>query len=191
MVQKTGGEMLEILGAGFPRTGTRTLADALRIMKYNTIHHPEMPLFPTGAGIKLPDTDAILDCPAVLYWEEIVERYNPKVILTTREPNDWWESMKAHANTIRTGANMEHIQYSDALHGLLFGCAAPNEYWWKRRYEEHNEAVRRTIPAGRLLELDIVAGDKWNKLCPFLGEDTSKAEWPWRNRRQRDSDGER
>lgn len=184
--------MLKILGAGFPRTGTRTLADALRLLGYTTIHHDQnTPLFPSNETVPFPDAQAVLDCPTVLYWEDIVRALNPKVILTTREPGDWWESIKAHANTIRTGANMEHIQYSDALHSLLFGCAAPNEYWWKRRYREHNEAVRRTVPAGRLLEIDIVAGDKWEKLCPFLGEDISKVEWPWRNRRQRNNDGER
>jgi hypothetical protein len=131
------------------------------------------------------DIDAITDCPAAMYWQEIWQQYQCKVILTTRDPNRWWESIKHHTNLIRAGGNMAHVRYTDCLHGLLFGVATPHEYWWKRRYKEHNQAVRDTIPSEYLLEMDIEAGDKWTKLCKFLSVQEPRAEWPWEHRRRK------
>lgn len=178
-----------------PRTGTKTLWAALRVLGLNAIHHePErVSLFPGADQLTVyyhrydayDDVDAVLDCPAAMYWKEIWRYHDCKIILTTRTTDDWWESIKWHTNQIRTGDNMSHIRYTDDLHGLLFGVATPQEYWWKRRYEEHNQAVRDVIPPGRLLEMDIVAGDKWETLCPFLGVQEPGIEWPWEHRRRK------
>ena len=35
-----------------------------------------------------------------------------------------------------------------------------------RTFEEHNAAVRREVPAGRLLEFEVAQG--WEPLCEFL-----------------------
>lgn len=185
--------MLKILGAGLPRTGTKTLCSALGILGHNAIHHdrPTTPLFPSDprgfwdCGV-FPGVDAVLDCPAALYWREIAEATKCRVILTTRDPDSWWESIKWHTNRIRNSENMPHIQYTDTLHGLLFGVAQPDVYWWKRRFLEHNQMVRDTFLADRLLELDIVAGGAWDVLCPFLGVKEPTAAWPWEHRRRRD-----
>ena len=185
--------MLKILGAGLPRTGTKTLCEALRILGYNAFHHEcqRMPLFPDvpqgfGECKVFSEVDAVLDCPTAMYWREISAVYDCLVILTVRNPDTWWESIKWHTNKIRNSERMWHIQYTDTLHGLLFGVAQPNRYWWMRRFLEHNQAVRDTIPADRLLELDIVAGGNWDVLCPFLGVEEPKNEWPWEHRRERD-----
>ena len=184
--------MLKILGAGLPRTGTRTLYAALRILGYKAIHHTptRMPLFPSGAERALvsaayADVDAVTDCPAALYWQELLsDNSELQIILTTRDVHTWWQSIKWHTYKIRQSADMEHIRYTDAMHGLLFGVAQPCEYWWKRRFIEHHHAVRSTVPSGRLLVLDIVGGDKWDVLCPFLGVKEPDTEWPWLNKRE-------
>ncbi len=181
--------MLKILGAGLPRTGTKSLCSALGILGYNAVHHQrgEVPLFPDRAITRgwisqhFDGIDAATDCPAAMYWREICLWRECKVILTVRDIDGWWESIKRHANTIRVGADMAHIQYTDTLHSLLFGCAQPHEYWWKRRYVDHNEAIRDCC-SNNLLMMDIVAGDKWETLCPFLGVDEPNIEWPWENR---------
>lgn len=181
-----------ILGAGLPRTGTKSLCKALQILRFKAIHHEpkRMVLFPytdnpAAFGAYDDDVDAVLDCPAAMYWRELYHHYDCKVILTTRATDRWFESIKWHANQIRTGDNMSHIRYTDDLHGLLFGVATPQEYWWKRRYEEHNQAVRDAIPSDRLLEIDIEAGDKWDKLCLFLDVQEPGVEWPWEHRRRK------
>ena len=179
---------MKILGAGLPRTGTATLCEALRILGYNAVHHePEMlPLYPdeTTDWRAYDYVEAVTDAPAAIYWRELTREYRPKVILTIRETSEWWESIKRHANQIRTGADIEHIRYTEALHSLLFGSPQPCEYWYKRRFWEHNAMVRSTIKHPDLLVMDIVGGDKWDKLCPFLGieDEPSGEEWPWKNK---------
>ncbi len=180
--------MLKILGAGLPRTGTATLCEALRILGFNAIHHEpdRLPLYPDElTNWRVYDfVDAVTDAPAAMYWRELRRAYGCKVILTVRDSATWWESIKRHANHIRTGENIEHIQYTEALHSLLFGCGQPNEYWYKRKLAEHNAFVRGTVPADDLLVMDIARGDKWDVLCPFLGEDEPGEEWPWANKAQ-------
>lgn len=170
-----------------PRTGTRTLSEALRILGFDAMHEhrARLPLIPIGPpNVRVfDDVDAVADCPAVLYWERIAATYQPKVILTVRELGSWWESIKHHTNQIRTGDDLRHIRYTDALHTLLFGIAQPCKYWWQRRCREHNNAVRGGIAGGQLLVMDIVAGDKWDVLCPFLGVEEPDAEWPWENKK--------
>jgi len=179
--------MLEIVGAGMPRTGTRTICEALRILGYDAVHNPQwndMPLYPKRTAVVLPSRQeqAVADGPAVLYWPVLAVTHSAKVILTVRSLDTWWESIKRHANKIRTGEDMRHIAYTDAFHGLLFGTPQPCEYWWKRRYEEHNERVKATIARDSLLVMDIVGGDKWDVLCPFLDKPEPEEEFPWENK---------
>jgi hypothetical protein len=118
------------------------------------------------------------------YQTEILEA-SPgcKAILTVRNEESWWESIKWHINTIHQSANLQHIYYSDLLHCLLFGTAYPHKYWYTRRAHEWNLRVCETVTSTHLLVLNIVGGDKWHKLCPFLGVDVPDAEWPWLNKK--------
>lgn len=185
--------MLKILGVGYPRTGTSTLCEALRILGYNAIHHApsRVSLYPPDRNEsdnyawwrRYDDIDAVTDAPAAMYWRELTIAYpGAKCILTVRDDGSWWESIKRHTNTIRTGNDLSHIRYTDALHTLLFSCPEPSLYWWLRRYRERNEMIRREIPREKLLVLDIVGGDKWEPLCEFLGKPIPGAPWPWENR---------
>lgn len=180
--------MLKILGAGLPRTGTASLVEALTMLGYNAIHHEpkRLPLFPPeGYTFKrYDDVDAAADMPAAMYWRELRRAYNCKIILTVREVDSWWESIKRHANKIRTSQTIEHIRYTEALHTLLFGCPMPCEYWYKRRFREYNAFVRGTVPAEDVLIMDIHRGDKWDALCPFLGVAEPTEEFPWKNKAQ-------
>ena len=45
-----------------------------------------------------------------------------------------------------------------------------------RRFDEHNELVRRIVPKGKLLEFE--ARDGWRPLCEFLGHEVPKEEYP-------------
>lgn len=185
--------MLKVLGVGLPRTGTATLAKALRMLGFATVHHDRkrFALWPANRDIRdvaVGGTDAIVDLPTALYWRELL-RANPgcKAILTIRDPDGWWESIKWHINTIHASADLEHIHYSNQLHSLLFGSPYPNEYWFKRRYDEWTgmiyEWFRQRGELEQFLVLDIVAGHKWDKLCPFLGVEEPDAEWPWLNKK--------
>lgn len=176
--------MLKIMGVGMPRTGTASLCEALQILGFNAIHHePEridLDAVKKDSLRVYDDVDAVVDMPAAYFHHELTSIYHvPTLILTGRDTNTWWESIKAHTNQIHVSANQAHIRYTDQLHTLLFGTAFPHEYLWKRAYNLWNLRLARQGAAC----LDISAGDKWDVLCSFLGVPEPDAEFPWENRR--------
>ncbi len=106
---------LQVIGAGFGRTGTLSLREALVRLGFgpcdhmtNNFAHPERfalwleaarrkragepidwrPLF---AGYR-----ATVDWPGVYFWRELAEAHpNAKVILTVRDPDRWYESARS------------------------------------------------------------------------------------------------
>lgn len=99
---------LQVIGAGFGRTGTKSLQTALEIldlgpcyhmselMKHN--HHVEVfePLL-EGKHANLDDALAgyrsAVDFPCCLYYQELLAAYpNAKVVLTERDPESWYQS---------------------------------------------------------------------------------------------------
>jgi Sulfotransferase domain len=59
--------------------------------------------------------------------------------------------------------------------GTFRGRFGDREYAM-RVFTEHNEEVRRTVPADRLLEYRV--GEGWEPLCAFLGVSVPDAEFP-------------
>jgi Sulfotransferase domain len=100
---------LEVIGAGFGRTGTKSLQGALEELGFDPCYHmsvlfehPEhVPLWEAAArGGKSVDWNelfggyrATTDWPACSFYEELMHSYpDAKVILTVRDPNRWYES---------------------------------------------------------------------------------------------------
>ena len=181
--------MLKILGVGLPRTGTASLCEALRILRYNAIHHEPERLDLNSLTVDsfrcYDDVDAVTDAPACSFYRELAcEHRELRYILTMRDEESWWESIKSHINRIHASADLAHIHYSDQLHSWLFGDPYPNEFLYRKRFREHNEQVKQDIPLGcDLLTMDIHAGDKWDKLCLFLGVPEPDTEFPWLNKK--------
>ncbi|MCF6476972.1 sulfotransferase family protein, partial [Nonomuraea sp. MG754425] len=102
--------MLEIIGAGFPRTGTFSLKAALERLGFGPCYHMfEILTHPSHVDRWLPLTGgrpiawdqaldgyhATLDWPASHLWREQAETYpDAKVILTVRDPHQWYASMQ-------------------------------------------------------------------------------------------------
>lgn len=101
---------LEVIGAGFGRTGTTSLKAALETLGFGPCYHmtelfahPEhLPLWEAAVRGEPVDWDALLhgykaavDWPPAAFYEELMERYpDAKVILTVRDPERWYESTK-------------------------------------------------------------------------------------------------
>jgi hypothetical protein len=102
---------VEVIGAGFGRTGTRSLKAALERLGYGPCHHMSTVIaephrvrqwLEVGEG-RGPGWDevfagfrAALDWPAAAYWRELAEHYpDAKVVLSVRDPDRWYESISA------------------------------------------------------------------------------------------------
>jgi len=163
------------------------LAAALRILGYKTLHHaperlPLCSLNPESFRV-YDDVGAVCDAPASFFYEELVGAYGGlKLILTVRDIDAWWHSLVHHVSKIAEGGSHEHIEYTQKLHGILFGWPAPHKYLYQRAFRRHNEYICRSFQPSQLLVLDITAGDGWSPLCDFLSEPVPDRAFPWRNR---------
>jgi hypothetical protein len=99
---------LEVIGAGFGRTGTQSLKAALEELGFDPCYHmselfghPEhVELWEAAARGESVDWNKLLgdyrsttDWPACSFYEELMQSYpDAKVILTLRDPNRWYES---------------------------------------------------------------------------------------------------
>ena len=102
---------LEVIGAGYPRTGTLSLKTALEALGFAPCHHmtevfdhPEQwPLWDAVADRRPVDYEALFagyrastDAPGCYVWRELAEAFpKAKVILGLREPDAWFKSMQA------------------------------------------------------------------------------------------------
>lgn len=99
---------MEIIGAGFGRTGTKSLQLALQQLGFGKCYHMEE-LFRNPEGVthwndayleKPVDWSAlfanyrsIVDFPGSIYYKELKSYYpDAKVILTVRDPEKWYDS---------------------------------------------------------------------------------------------------
>jgi hypothetical protein len=96
---------LEVIGAGFGRTGTTSLKAALEELGFDPCYaglfgHPEhVQLWEAARGKSVDWNElfggyrATTDWPACSFYEELMHSYpKAKVILTVRDPNRWYES---------------------------------------------------------------------------------------------------
>jgi hypothetical protein len=99
---------IEVIGAGFGRTGTMSLKVALEELGFGPSYHmielfdhPEhVELWEAASQGKYVDWEklfsgyrATTDWPACSFYEELMEMYpDAKVILTVRDPDRWYES---------------------------------------------------------------------------------------------------
>jgi hypothetical protein len=185
---------LQVIGAGFGRTGTTSLKKALQTLGYGKCYHmsdvnhndhAEKWLRKENQGII--DWDEVLrgykssvDWPTSLYYEELAERYpSSKIILTVRDEDSWYESIMSTVYKTYTlvpawrrwlfpkmGRWVEMLKRL-IWDGVFHGRLEDAEYA-KKIFRDHNNDVKRKWPADRLLVFDV--RDGWKPLCDFLGK---------------------
>ena len=177
---------IRVVGAGVGRTGTHSLKIALEQLLDGRCHHmveilgdpAQIPAWidaiegrPVDWHAMLADYNAIVDWPGGSFWRELSEAYpGALVLLSVRDPDGWYRSA---SNTIfQTFDRMpaEAAGWMKALHKMFhdrFSDDLGNPTAMIDAFERHNAAVRREVPADRLLEWQ--PGDGWEPICDRLG----------------------
>jgi hypothetical protein len=138
---------------------------------------------------------ATVDAPSCFVYRQLAARYpDAKVILTRRtDPEAWFKSMSATTMNPEFQAAMLESPLApmmDKMRGFVMGSSgaappdpppegpppAPDHDTLVALYEQHNAAVRATIPPERLLEFQVSEG--WEPLCSFLGKAVPEAPFP-------------
>lgn len=189
---------LKIVGSGLGRTGTKSMQTALNMLGVGPCHHmievmqhPEsVPLW-IEAGAGRPDWDAIfkdynsmVDYPGAAYWRELAAYYpDAKVLHTQRDPDKWFESTQATIFAPGGGVNSPgpmatfFNSFTGPFREHIHDRAFMTDY-----FRRHNETVKATIPAERLLIYEV--GEGWERLCKFLGVPVPTEPYPSENSRE-------
>ena len=188
---------LRIIGAGLGRTGTMSLKTALEELGVGPCYHmselrrhPEHLKAWTAASRGEPvdwegvlaGYGATLDWPWCTYYKELMRAFpDAKVLLSVRDPEEWYESVVAtiystykiyryltHGPSPKSGpVGTESRIWGDTFSG-----------WFEDRqhaisvFERHNEEVKAHVPDHRLLVYEV--GEGWGPLCEFLGVRTPR-----------------
>jgi hypothetical protein len=189
---------LEVVGAGVGRTGTNSLKVALEQLLGEPCHHmyeifvdpSQIPLWTDAIEGRPVDWStmpmgygALVDWPGASFWPELTEA-NPDalVLLSVRDPEDWYKSASNTIFQVFDNAPPEMLPWFESMHQLLGGrfsnnLSDPGEMM--TAFENHNDAVRSAIPAERLLEWP--PGDGWDPICERLGLEVPDEPFPKTN----------
>jgi len=192
---------LSVIGAGFGRTGTLSLKHALEAIGLGPCYHmvevfknPAAPnwwyeaaLDPTHADWEriFKGYNSTVDWPNATFYKELAAAYPAaKVILTERDPDDWFESTQATIFAEREGMdpNAPFPRMIGKVIFELFDGRMHDKDHLISVYKAHNAEVRTVIPADRLLVYHVADG--WAPLCDFLGVPVPEGETPNVNSRE-------
>jgi hypothetical protein len=192
---------VKVIGAGWGRTGTTSLAAALDRLGYGPClqmrklwEYPDLAavwdLHREGGSVNwrtaLHGWQATVDWPGCWEWEEFAALWpTAPVVLTIRDPGDWYDSVRRSIHSwTAPGQDVGPRPMAELLSYLWdreFGG-------WERVldrehaiacYERHNQEVRVRCPPGRLVEFAV--SDGWAPLCRALAVNTPDEPFPHLN----------
>lgn len=192
---------LEVIGAGFGRTGTHSLKRAIEVLGFGPCHHmyevrrsPEqLDMWTEVSRGAHPDWGKIfsgfrsqVDWPASCFWEELADHFpTAKVVLTVRDPDAWYHSIsRTILPSSELGRTMDETAEgragSDIIYRLvleqIFGGRLADKDHAVHVYNDHIDRVTATIPPERLLVYNVKDG--WGPLTDFLGVPVPDVEFP-------------
>jgi Sulfotransferase domain len=177
---------LKVFCIGLNKTATTSLHEALETLGIRGLHwggpatrgQIERAM---AEGRPLVDDfegyDAFSDIQVLSDNFELLDRQYPgsKFILTTRDLESWIESRRRHV--LRNLSRARRGQYDGDF-------LTVDEAAWTKQYHEHHARVRAYFAdrPGDLLVMNIVAGDGYEVLCPFLALPVRDEQFPWSHR---------
>jgi len=206
---------MKVIGVGLGRTGTLSLKAALAQLGLgpcfhmrNMIDHLDrLPLWQAAADGRPVDWNAVfagyqssVDWPGAAFWRELSSFYpDAKIILTVRDPERWYDSVRQTIFQLFGGgpdsplaeealrripgiAKVHAVNRKLIWDGPVFQGRFEDRTFAVRAFEEYNAMVRREVAPERLLVFEIDAG--WQPLCRFLQVAVPEGEFPHLNDRQ-------
>ena len=188
---------MDVIGAGFGRTGTFSLKAALERLGFGPCAHmipvlgqPELAqLFHKAAKGDRESMDqafdgfrSTVDWPGTYFWRELVEQHpDAKVVLTVRDPEKWYDSAYETIYQAASATPPEGMEAAIAMsHATVWDGTFEGRFGDRDFaigvFERHIEDVRRTVPADLLLEFEVAQG--WGPLCTFLGAPVPEESFP-------------
>ena len=186
---------LAVIGAGFGRTGTESMKQALETLGLGPCHHMkevlsnpvQVALWRAAARGDLPDWDAAfagycsaVDWPSAYFWRELSAYYpEARILLTVRSPESWYDSMgRTILPTLRASTDPDSIGLR-LIATRVFGGRLDDRAHAIAVYEKNIADVQAAFPSERLLTYRL--GDGWEPLCRFLGRPVPDQPYPQSN----------
>lgn len=186
---------LQVIGAGFGRTGTNSFHVAMETLGFSPCHHmkvvmmnpPDEDVWARAAAGTLTDWDelyggfaATCDFPHCVFYEELAAFYpDAKVVLTVRDPEAWYKSATSTIFSPESVARMTGAAGQDpsmmgpltesivkVISRVVDVANVADREATIASFNAYNEAVKATIPPERLLVYEVSQG--WEPLCGFL-----------------------
>jgi hypothetical protein len=178
---KYGKPTHKVFCVGLQKTGTTSLQYALSLLGYRVAGYMSSrelggPTTMQDRAFRLlPQFDAFADNPWPLYFKEFDSMLpGSKFILTSREPEKWYESLCKHFG-----------DKSIPTHEWIYGAPTPigNKALYMDKLMEHQEEVRSYFYRRDtdFIEFDVTRGDGWDKLARFLGKKAPTGSFPQLN----------
>lgn len=184
---------LQVIGAGFGRTGTLSMQRALDDLGFGPTYHMN-DVFRNPSHVQrwldygetgtadwnslFGKYRATVDFPACCAWQELYEQYpEAKVVLTVRDPASWWESTSTVLYPTRTlypGWLTRAVPFTQRWLNMVdrlvwsgtFDGRFQDKAYAMGVFSEHIEAVKAHCAPERLLVFEVAQG--WQPLCEFL-----------------------
>jgi hypothetical protein len=164
---------------GLGRTGTKSLCEAARILGYHNVKH-NPPFFEDFL-----DADFGAEASCQFYFEYLDVRFpGSKFILSTRDLESWLASCQRAINEIY---NFSRIPKDSPFYEAMirnrvarYGTLSYDERVLTETYFKHHHKILSHFK-GRsesLLVMNVIRGDGWEKLCPFLAKPVPEALFP-------------
>ena len=198
---------LKVIGAGFGRTGTASLKQALEILGFDRCYH----MFEVNKNLdgaqdwldaangKKVDWERVLDgyqsavdWPACHFYREFHEHYpEAKVVLSVRDADKWYRSASetiypmSHSmprwfvRIVKKMRVMHEMIETIIWQGTFNGKFLSDPEHAKQVFNRHIDTVKRSIPAEQLLVFEVSQG--WEPLCEFLGVEVPDVPFPRTN----------
>jgi hypothetical protein len=176
---------LKVFGIGLSKTGTSSLALALEHLGYRTVHNPTdndtmLALLSGDFQCRaLIENDAVCDIMFSRQFRELDRMYPESAFILTEREGEQWHASCAHHWASRQVSST--ALWNEELVDLqVYGTVLYRRALFQDVYDSHKREVVQYFEGrpGKLLRVNICAGEGWEPLCKYLGVQIPRVPFP-------------